>query len=317
MSATSPHDLVRDDSARVRVRRDELIALRQRVAHASLRRARMASASPAGSQAAHRRGRGMDYLESRVYQPGDDVRHLDWRLTARRGQLHTKVFQEEHEHSVMLLLDTHASMRFGTRERFKSVQAARACAMMAWHVARAGGRVGALAFGPCREVRRATAGVRGALAVCTALANWDASAPADRGADELLSTALQRMQPLARGCSHVVLVTDGYSGDAHMRAALAAWRRHASLSVLLVSDPLETDAPPRGRFPLASGASRHIIDLIDAGPRATFHQTLAAPMRGMQEVCRALGVASVHIDTRSDPMEAITSLLAPVRRGAR
>ena len=87
----------------------------------------------------------MDYAESRVYQPGDDVRRLDWRLTARSGELHTKLFQEEREGRLLILLDTHASMRFGTRVRFKSVQAARAAALAGWYAVRAGERVGAMA----------------------------------------------------------------------------------------------------------------------------------------------------------------------------
>jgi hypothetical protein len=87
----------------------------------------------------------MDYAESRVYQPGDDVRRLDWRLTARSGELHTKLFQEEREGRLLVVLDTHPSMRFGTRVRFKSVQAARAAAVAGWYAVRAGERVGAMA----------------------------------------------------------------------------------------------------------------------------------------------------------------------------
>lgn len=317
MSAASNRPPVRDPSARVAVHADELIALRQWVAHARLRRVRQMSTALAGSHAARQRGRGMDYLESRAYLPGDDVRHLDWRLTARRGHLHTKVFQEEHEHSVMLLLDTHATMRFGTRERFKSVQAARACAMAAWHVARAGGRVGALGFGPCRGVERARAGTRGALAVCAALARFDAAASAGADATEPLSVALRRTQPLLRGSSHAVLVTDGRCGDASLQAALAASRRSVRLSVLLVADPLEIDVPPRGRYPLASAGRRAVVDLTDKASRDAFHQTLSAPLQRMREACRAGGVACRQIDTCSDPLAAIASLLEPAGRGAR
>ncbi|HET7268837.1 MAG TPA: DUF58 domain-containing protein [Oleiagrimonas sp.] len=314
MSLTPTHAPVRDDSARISVRRDELIALRRRVMHARLRPLRHVAAAAAGSHASRQRGRGMDYLESRAYLPGDDVRHLDWRLTARRGHLHTKVFQEEHEHSVMLVLDTHASMRFGTRERFKSVQAARACAMMAWHVARSGARVGALGFGPCREVQRAKAGTRGALAVCAALARWDALAANAGNRAEPLSTAMRRMQPHVRGNSHVVVVTDGCSGDAHMPAALAAWRRHVHVSVLLVTDPIETDMPPSGRYPVANDGRRSVVDLTDAHARETFHQALAAPAGRLHEACRGQGIACGHVHTCADPLEAVVALSGLVGR---
>ena len=108
----------------------DLVALRARVGR--VRMTPLSSrAARSGQQSSRLYGRGMDYAESRVYQAGDDVRRLDWRLTARSGKLHTKLFQEDRESSLLILLDTHASMRFGTRVRFKSVQAARAAAAAA------------------------------------------------------------------------------------------------------------------------------------------------------------------------------------------
>jgi uncharacterized protein (DUF58 family) len=135
-----------DGDGRSRVSLAELIALRARVArvHVSPLRSR---AARNGQQSSRLYGRGMDYAESRVYQAGDDVRRLDWRLTARSGKLHTKLFQEDREGCLLILLDTHASMRFGTRTRFKSVQAARAAAYASWYAVRAGERVGVMAFG--------------------------------------------------------------------------------------------------------------------------------------------------------------------------
>ncbi|HEY8327299.1 MAG TPA: DUF58 domain-containing protein, partial [Rhodanobacter sp.] len=144
MNVVAPHRA--DGDGRSQVALAELIALRARVG-----RVRMAPllsrAARSGQQSSRLYGRGMDYAESRVYQAGDDVRRLDWRLTARSGKLHTKLFQEDREGCLLILLDTHASMRFGTRVRFKSVQAARAAAAAAWYAVRAGERVGVMAFG--------------------------------------------------------------------------------------------------------------------------------------------------------------------------
>lgn len=125
-----------DGDGRSQVSLAELLAMRARVG-----RARMASlvskSARSGQQSSRLYGRGMDYAESRVYQSGDDVRRLDWRLTARSGKLHTKLFQEDREGSLLILLDTHASMHFGTRVRFKSVQGARAAAAAAWYAVKA------------------------------------------------------------------------------------------------------------------------------------------------------------------------------------
>jgi uncharacterized protein (DUF58 family) len=301
-------------AGRVAVELGELIALRQRVAQIP-RRTRIHAVAPGGAHVSRRRGRGMDYLESRAYQAGDDVRRLDWRLTARRGQLHTKVFQEEAEQRVMVLIDTHASMRFGTRERFKSVQAARAAALIAWHVARAGGAVGALAFGACREVQRAAAARHGALGVCGALARWDHMVQdADAASAEPLSIALRRMRPRLAGASQVLLVTDGHSCDEAAISLLARWARRGRLSVLGVTDPLESEAPPRGRYPFDWAGHRRTLDLESARAREAFAQTMGAPANRLEEACRAAALPWQRIDTRADPLAAVRALLGGGRR---
>ncbi|HET8554946.1 MAG TPA: DUF58 domain-containing protein [Rhodanobacteraceae bacterium] len=315
MPATPHHQADHVDHARIHVRMDELIALRQRVTHAAVRQMIHASAQ-AGERATRRRGQGMDYLESRAYQAGDDVRHLDWRLTARSGSLHTKIFQEEGEHEVMLLVDTHASMRFGTRACFKSVQAARAAALMAWQVARIGGRVGALAFGACRRVQPAAAGQRGALGVCGALARWD-GAMHEAGSGEPLSSALKRMRPLLGHPGHVVLVSDGHSCDASASSVLAHWRRRTRVSVLVVTDPLESSCPPAGRYPLVCADRRVMVDLDSMRAREDFMRTMGAGARRLEEACRHAALTCRHVDTRDDPLAATTALLGLTRRRTR
>ncbi|MEC9460919.1 MAG: DUF58 domain-containing protein, partial [SAR324 cluster bacterium] len=92
------------------------------------------------------KGRGMEFAEARPYQPGDDVRHIDWRVTARTGRTHTKLFREERERPVMLVLDQAQPMFFGSRERLKSVQAARIAALLGWRALLRGDRVGGVLF---------------------------------------------------------------------------------------------------------------------------------------------------------------------------
>ena len=90
----------------------------------------------------------MEFAEVRAYQPGDDVRSIDWRVTARTGRPHSKLFEEERERPVWLLVDLGASMRFGTRGAFKSVAAARAAALLAWQAHAEGERVGGSVVAP-------------------------------------------------------------------------------------------------------------------------------------------------------------------------
>src|SRR5215813_1795413 len=124
---------------------DDLIAMRLR-ARRFARPATRVAGHRSATHGSRFRGRGVDYVESRGYQPGDDIRQMDWRVTARTGRPHTKVFQEEREQSILLVVSHNASMRFGTRVRFKSVQAARAAALVAWAAALGGDRIGALGY---------------------------------------------------------------------------------------------------------------------------------------------------------------------------
>ena len=100
------------------------------------------------------RGRGMEFDESRIYQPGDDPRNMDWRVTARSGRPHVKLFREKRERPVWLLVDIGPRMRFGTRVAFKSVIAARAAALLAWAAADRGDRVGGMVFDESRSFER-------------------------------------------------------------------------------------------------------------------------------------------------------------------
>ena len=120
----------------------ELIALRAQVL--GRRAARRGSHGVHGHALSNQRGRGMEYAESREYALGDDARHIDWRLTARSGKAHTKLFQAERERLSLIVADTAPALYFGTRTRFKSVQAARAGALAAWLAVRDGDRIAAL-----------------------------------------------------------------------------------------------------------------------------------------------------------------------------
>lgn len=293
---------------RVRVALAELIAQRARIGKVNPPQLE-SRAARAGQQSSRLYGRGMDYAESRVYQPGDDVRRLDWRLTARSGKLHTKLFQEEREGRLLIIVDTHESMRFGTRSRFKSVQAARAAALAAWHAVRAGERVGALAFGASRQLLRPQGGARGALAVCGALATWDAAVPTVAADDEPLSDALARADRLMHGASRVLLISDGQSCDDTARRRLLALSRHCRVGVLVVADALEMSLPPPGRYPLEHAGERSEVVLQGERQRHAFQQALGAGRERLVAMAQSLGLRWRGIDTTVDPLEAVSGLL--------
>ncbi|HEX5953338.1 MAG TPA: DUF58 domain-containing protein [Rhodanobacteraceae bacterium] len=292
----------------------ELIALRARAGKPGSVRTH-ARTPLAGGHVSALRGRGMDYAESRVYQAGDDARNIDWRRTARSGKWHTKLFEAERERSLLLLMDTHATMRFGTRVRYKSVAAARAAAWLAWTCVRGGDRVGALAFGAVRDAVDPHAGTRGALNTLGAVARWDAAAGAGAEAAEPLSTAIARAQRLIAAGNRVWLLSDGWCTDANATAALVRLTRHAEVRVVIIVDPLERELAPRGAYVFETAADRQLVDLGGAEARAGFRDALAAGWHGLASACDAAGVAWMMLSTGDEPDVALAPFLR--RRSAR
>lgn len=285
----------------------ELIALRARAGKPTARAARVATPL-AGGHVSALRGRGMDYAESRVYQAGDDARNIDWRRTARSGKWHTKLFEAEREQAVLVLLDTHATMRFGTRVRYKSVAAARAAAWLAWTAVRGGDRVGALAFGPVRAAVDPHAGTRGALAALGAIASWDALAGAADAPDEPLSAALGRARRLLAPGSRAWLISDGWCVDAAAAAALARLARHAELRVVIVADALERELPPAGSYLFETAAEKRQVELAQPAARARFREQLSQGWRRLAEACDTAGVRWATLGTGDDPDAALAGL---------
>ena len=299
MSATVTHhaDL---ELGIIRVDLAELIALRARAGKPGMARIR-ASHSLAGGHASALRGRGMDYAESRVYQPGDDARNIDWRRTARSGKWHTKLFEVERERSLLLMMDTHATMRLGTRARFKSVAAARAAAWVAWTCVRGGDRIGAMAFGVVRAAIDPHAGTRGALNALGALVQWDGMSHAGNDASEPLSVALVRAQRLATPGNRVWLLSDGWCVDDAAAAALSRMARHVDLRVVIVVDALESGLAPSGSYVFETGSEKHMVDLSREAARAEFRERLSHGRKRLAEACDAVGAAWTTLATTDEP----------------
>lgn len=228
---------------------------------------------PAGPRAPAARSQGMDYAESRPYSPGDDVRRIDWRVTARTGRAHTKVFHLERGNDVYCIVDQRAPMRFGTRAAFKSVVAAQLAALAGWAAAEGGDRYGALVAGAGDTIIRVGAAEGSVPALCAAL---DAGA-ADDASD---GTPLDRLAARAAGEAAIgtrfVVVSDFADPDAVLAAAVRRLRARGDLVLLWVLDGMEVRLPPPARYPLTDGREHLLLDTGAAGVRAAHARALAA-----------------------------------------
>lgn len=203
------------------------------------------------------RGRGMEFEEHRSYQAGDDVRAIDWRVTARTGQAHIKRFREERERPVYLLADFSPSMFFATRGVFKSVLAAEALALLGWASVANRDRIGGFVATPLGLTDcRPAGGRRGLLQFCHQLSAQHLLAQPSRNKEVLASATIQQalhhVQRLARGGSVVVLMTDFQHIAEDCAPLLQKIAKRCELIVGMVSDPFERDLPARAKLPVTS-----------------------------------------------------------------
>ena len=269
----------------------ELVAL-QRAAtrRAPPRRGRYGLAGPAP---ALQRGRGMEYVESREYVPGDDARHIDWRVTARSGRAHTKLFQAEREQLSLIVADTAPALYFGTRLRYKSVQAARAAAIAAWAAQRRGDRLAALRGSRAEALVPPTTGQRGVLRVLDALVRWYAQPPAE---DAGLVVALDHAERLLRSGARLYVFVDPVSASKVPLVRWAALAAHHEVTAVLLTDPLET-APPAQALTFLADEMWVEVDLSMPDGMRRWHAQFGEAAATLQHELEVRGVHAPLLST--------------------
>ena len=226
---------------------EELLTLRAAARTLSLRQQGPARALLMGSHRSAHHGRGLEIEEVRPYVPGDDPRSIDWRVTARRGRVHTKLYREERERPVWLLVDLGESMFFGSRLQLKSMAAVRAAALLAWAAALGGDRLGAV-ISNARETRVLPMRSReaGVLPILNALIELQPSAPLS--ARDHPQPALRTLTPLVHPGSLVLALSDFHSLGPELEAEWTAVSAHSDCRWLWITDALEAQGLPQGRF---------------------------------------------------------------------
>lgn len=293
----------------IRVDLPELVGLRLRAAQLGHVERHRSADRMTGPQASPFRGRGMEYAESRPYAPGDDVRHIDWRVTARTGKTHTKLFQPERERTTALVYDAAPSMAFGTRSCFKSVQAARLGALLAWAALAEGDRLAASVCGSRREVVAPLGSRRGVLRVLDALVRWQPTSGSP-STPISLGDALDALQRVLRPGSHVLLLVDPRSVDAGAERSLARLRNHHDLAACVLADPLERSAPLPARYRISDGANQQLLALDAASARRQWSEHFAALHEEVLERLRRAGAKARLTLTSEDPVHALHELLS-------
>ena len=269
---------------------DELLSLRR---YGSAMRSVLAlDVEPREGRAPMARSQGMDYAESRPYSPDDDVRRIDWRITARTGRAHTKIFRLERCTDLYCLVDQRAPMGFGTRAALKSVVAAEFAALAGWAAAAGGDRFGALiAGGPDASIPTGAA-EGAAAALCAALARSKAGDEPYAKETPLDTLAARAVEEAASGTRF--LVVSGFTdGDEVLARALKVLRARGALVLVWVLDPMDERLPLPGRYPLTDGREHVLLDTGAAGVRAAHARDFARRREWLQR-CAALPGTRCH-----------------------
>ncbi|MCK6555215.1 DUF58 domain-containing protein [Candidatus Binatia bacterium] len=247
------------------------------------------------------KGRGMEFAEVRHYLPGDDVRTIDWNVTARTGVPHVKRFVEERELTVMLLVDASASTHFGTVRQLKSEMAAELAAVFAFSAITNNDKVGLVMFSDHIELSlRPKKGTRHVLRVIREVLSFK---PRGRGTN--IAAALEHLGHVSKRRCVTFVISDFL--DPTARAALAlANRRHDVVGVVL-DDPSDSSLPDVGLIELedAESGDRLMVDTGNARLRREFERRATEARTERDRMLRSADVDAIALRTDRPYAEAL------------
>lgn len=312
-SLVMPLDHMPEDASPVSVSQAGLIRLNGPARAIALDVLRIKSLQT-GAYVSHFRGRGMEFDESRPYQPGDDPRSIDWRVTARSTTAYTKLFREERERPVLVVVDLRANMHFATRGCFKSVNASRAAALLSWSAHHRGDRLGGLVFGDTvhRELKPRL-GRQAALRFVHEIAehpDWHThTRDAGDDGEAQLTKAMAALRRVARPGSLVVILSDFSGMSRSAQSYLSSVARHNEVLAVQISDPFESHLPPPGRYRLVAEEEELAIDTYAGAARRDYEQAFAERNEVFAAFCLRYGIHVMPMSTQDDPVTALQTAL--------
>ncbi|MBL0371530.1 DUF58 domain-containing protein [Rhizobium sp. KVB221] len=312
--ATSPTEQGRPDAAEgAYVSTQHLVSLEHSARDMSFVAKKPVQQLLAGRLASRIRGRGLTFEEVREYMPGDDIRSIDWRVTARTGKAAVRVYDEEKERPALILVDQRANMFFGSKLLMKSVSAAEAAALCAWRILGSGDRVGGVVFNDTgmEEVRphRSRAAVIG---LCDRIAGMNqalnVNLPEERGLGQL-DRALTLVANLAHH-DHLIVVISDFDGhgpatrDLMLRLAVAN-----DVVSILVYDPFLLNLPTSGQMVISGGRSQAELSFRDSGMQTSIRDFARNRGRELMAWQRELGMPMLPLTAAEDTAPQLRRLL--------
>lgn len=278
----------------------ELMYYRTKLPAFAKHRRHLPAVSQSGPLLSKTRGRGMEFDEVRHYQAGDDIRSIDWRVTARTGKPHTKLYREEKERPVFLVADLALTQLFGSQLLFKSVQSCHLLAALAWQAQQRGDRVGGIiSNGWMHREHKPAARQAGVLHLLHSAVDihkdsyrrWQQQ---QRPHEAPLADSLRRLQQLVKPGSLINIISDFRYIDEELLELLARLNRRNSVRCFCLYDPMECELPAGySSQPLAvfDGLQQAQINLADSRQRQRYHDNAKQRQQHQQQQFEQYGLA--------------------------
>ena len=300
-----------DMQGRTHIDLQDLLSVRHSLKQIELFSASLQGSTLLGLHRSRLRGRGMDFEQVRAYQAGDDARSIDWRVTARTGEVHTQVFHEERERPTFIMVEQSLHLFFASTGCFKSVLAAHVASLFAWASLQHNDRVGGLVFDhACVQHIPAHRNKHSVLHFLQAIAeaNQRLQQPMTQTLDNPLLHALQHAHRLTRPGSLMILICNERHLNDETNQLLRHLAVHAELILLPISDPLEHHLPDIGPARFNLGASSVSINTHKKSLREQWHQTGAAYQMAWQSLAQQLNAALLPLSTQYPLLEQLQAI---------
>jgi uncharacterized protein (DUF58 family) len=295
----------------IRISLAELIEMRHRVREVQLFSSPSRRSPLIGLHHSKLRGRGVDFDQVRVYQAGDDVRTIDWRVTARTQEPHTKLFHEERERPIFLMVEQSSRLFFGSGLMFKSVLAAQAAALIGWGALGHNDRVGGLVFGDNEHYEiKPRRSKQSLLQLLNRLVRVNQSLHTEAVADrDTFGVALRRAREVLRPGSLVFILCDERALSDSAEQQLTLLSRHCDLLLLPLSDPLDHALPAAGLLRFAEKGAQLELDTLNPDLRQTYRAQGEARQARWELLAKKLRVLMIPLSTQREMVEQLRDYL--------
>ena len=271
----------------------------------------------AGGHRSRFRGRGMDFDEVRIYQPGDDVRTIDWRVTAKTQTPHTKIFREERERPVLVVCDLRGPMFFGS-QRLKSVVACEISAALAWAGLNANDRVGGLVFGSQQQAEvKSRRSHHAVLQFIHQLQDFSQQLLEPAADQYSLAHILEEARRFALPGTTVFMVSDFHDFSPACERQLFELARHCNLNFCHVFDAIETELPAPALYAVSDGDQQTLLNTGDSTLRAEFEQAFVTRSQMLKRFSQQLSAGLLPFNTADSAMAVLAQAYGKRRKGRR